>query len=117
MLGQQHVGQLGDGTTTNRSVPVSVVGLSGPVTAVAAGVNHTCAVTAAGGAVCWGSNSGGQLGDGTGVDRLTPVNVAGLTVGVASVASGYRYSCALLTNGGVKCWGLNFMGSLATARW
>ena len=57
-------GQLGDGTTRSRGVPVAVLGLLERVVMVSAGSGHTCAVTATGGAKCWGDNRAGQLGDG-----------------------------------------------------
>jgi len=100
-------GPLGDGTTERRTAPVNVSGLSSGVVAVAAGNDASCAVTSAGGVKCWGHNTGGQLGDGTTVDRLTPVDVVGLGSGVKAVASGagYNRTCALTTVGAVKCWG------------
>jgi alpha-tubulin suppressor-like RCC1 family protein len=97
---------LGDGTTEDRLVPVGVSGLSSGAIAVAAGGDHSCALTAAGGVKCWGSNLAGQLGDGTTITRTTPVDVSGLDSDVAAVGVGYRHTCALTTAGGVKCWGL-----------
>src|SRR3989454_537000 len=70
-------GQLGDGTTNNQSSPVLVLAPVGVSLAPGAAVDsHTCGVTAAGAAYCWGRNGGGQLGDGTTTNRLTPVLVA-----------------------------------------
>ncbi|HRJ40266.1 MAG TPA: hypothetical protein PL105_00225, partial [Caldilineaceae bacterium] len=64
---------------------------------VAAGVYHTCALNTAGGVKCWGSNSSGQLGDGTsgpGANKGSPVDVAGLGRGVTAIASGAYHTCA-----------------------
>ena len=106
------IGQLGDGTTTQRLTPGAVSGLSSGVTAVAAGDSHTCARTSGGGVVCWGYNANGQLGDGTTTDRLTPVAVSGLSSGVTAVAGGIYHTCALTSGGGVVCWGWNANGQL-----
>lgn len=107
-------GNLGDGTTTNRSVPTPVVGLSGGFSKVAAGLGHSCAQSAAGGLKCWGDNYWGQVGNGAGTTAsvLTPVDVVGLLTGVASVAAGYYHSCAVLNSGAMKCWGYGGAGEL-----
>lgn len=110
--GTNRYGQLGDGTTLSRSTPVAVNGLSTGVTSVATGFLHTCARTNAGGVKCWGSNASGELGDGTTTDRLTPVDVVGMTSGIGQVTVGGNHSCALTSSGGVLCWGLNDRGQL-----
>ena len=110
--GSNVAGQLGDGSTTDRSTPVQVSGLESGVVAVAAGLVHTCAVTAAGEARCWGFNRFGQLGDGTNNERLTPVPVSGLTSGVMAVHLGARHTCALTVGGAVRCWGSSLFGQV-----
>ncbi|TCJ98215.1 UNVERIFIED_ORG: regulator of chromosome condensation (RCC1) repeat-containing protein, partial [Anoxybacillus amylolyticus] len=79
--GSNYYGQLGDGTTTSRTTPVQVQGLSN-VVAVAAGRAHSLAVTADGKIYSWGWNYNGLLGDGTTTDRTTPVLVSSLTAKV-----------------------------------
>lgn len=103
--GLNSTGQLGDSTTEDRHTPVEVVGLTSGVASITAGTDHTCALTTAGGVKCWGYNDVGQLGDGTTTQRTAPVDVSGLTSGVAVVVAGAGYTCALPTAGGVKCWG------------
>jgi alpha-tubulin suppressor-like RCC1 family protein len=110
--GNNTAGQLGDGTTADRWAPVAVNSLESGVMALAAGGSHTCAVTASGGVLCWGSNWAGQLGDGTTEQKLTPVPVSGLGSGVTALAAGGAYTCALTAGGGVLCWGYNGGGEL-----
>jgi len=106
-------GQLGDGTTTDRSTPVDVVGLTSGVQAIALGWEESCAITSGGGALCWGWNANGQLGNGTNRDSAVPVPVSGLASGVATLSSGAdSHRCAVTDAGGVKCWGYNFAGEL-----
>ena len=114
--GNNQDGQLGDGTTVGRSTPTEVVGLAGGVTTIAAGGRHTCALLDTGGVKCWGQNQRGQLGDGTTVDRVAPINVADLTSGVTALAAGWQHSCALMLTGAIKCWGNNGNGQLGVGR-
>ena len=89
--GFNSVGQLGDGTTTDRWRPVRVLGLGPSVATVSAGMAHSCARTTDGRIWCWGNNSHGQLGNGTTTDRtratpaLAPVAAA---VPLSPLASG-----------------------------
>jgi alpha-tubulin suppressor-like RCC1 family protein len=142
--GFNYYGELGDGTKTASSVPasdtlplVAVTVIAGPgsstpltdVRAIAAGLRHTCAVLADSTVKCWGWNStihgptaitgsGGQVGDGTVIDRLAPVTViagAGSTdplSGVRALTAGWFHTCALMLDTTVKCWGTNKEGQL-----
>jgi alpha-tubulin suppressor-like RCC1 family protein len=110
--GNNHDGELGDGTRNDHVTPVDVVGLNEKVVRIATGWRHTCVLTASGGVKCWGNNHDGQLGDATETDRLTPVDVVGLSSGVKAIAARWRHTCALTTEGGVKCWGGNHSGQL-----
>jgi alpha-tubulin suppressor-like RCC1 family protein len=95
-------GQLGDGTTTQRSAPVLVQLPAGTYTAVAAGEFHGLALTSAGNVYAWGGNQSGQLGDGTTTDRTSPVFVH-LPAGAhaVSVAGGDIYTLAVTCDGRV----------------
>jgi alpha-tubulin suppressor-like RCC1 family protein len=110
--GRNDYGQLGDGTTTQRKSPVNVSGLGSGVSTVSAGARHSCARIQTGGAMCWGFNFYGQIGDGTTLTRLAPVNVSGLPGGLGSIQVGNMYTCALLSSGGIRCWGNNDFGQL-----
>lgn len=110
--GWNFFGQLGDTTTLQRTEPVNVFWLGSAPAAISAGGNHTCALNTDGGVNCWGSNTNGQLGDGTTDQHKAPVAVTGLSSGVALVSSGYIHTCAVMDPGGVKCWGYNGDGQL-----
>jgi alpha-tubulin suppressor-like RCC1 family protein len=109
--GNNDEGQLGDGTTRQRTLPVAVMGASGAV-AVAAGESHACFRTASGQVTCWGRNYEGQLGDGTTMNRSTAgMPISGLT-GVTDVAAGQDHTCAVRAIGGPVCWGGNGYGQV-----
>jgi alpha-tubulin suppressor-like RCC1 family protein len=127
--GYNVAGQLGDGTAgPSRANPVAV-GLNArtdpavifpspdpdfplpPGPFLAAGYDHTCAISSGGPTACWGLNQDGQLGDGTVAQRNAPTTVAGGHT-FAAVTAGFRHTCALDTNGAAWCWGSNTFGQL-----
>ena len=110
--GSNGSGQLGNNSTLDSSLPVSVSGLPSTLAVIKAGGNHTCAITIAGAVKCWGSNSGGELGIVPSTNSPTPVDVPTLDSGVVAVALGAHHTCALSSTGGVKCWGYNNYGQL-----
>ena len=103
-------GELGDGTTTNRSTPVAVAG-GLTFSAVSAGWGFSCGLTAGGAAYCWGANDHGQLGDGTNTGRTTPVAVLG-GLSFATLRTGAYFVCGLTSGGTAYCWGSNLDGQL-----
>lgn len=105
--GDNFRGQVGINSTMDSLVPVDVLGLQSGVASISAGTGHTCALTTAGGAKCWGWSSFGQTGNNSLSDSLVPTNVVGLQIGVIALVAGNAHSCALTTSGGVKCWGEN----------
>ena len=110
--GDNQHGILGNRSTTYSRTPVVVGGFGSEVRAIAPGYGHACALTSGGGVKCWGENGYGGLGNGTQTASTTPVDVIGLGSGVRAIAAGANHSCALTSNGGVKCWGGNYNGEL-----
>ena len=112
--GHNGVGTLGNGSTTNSSVPVQVKGAGGAgvlsnIKAISADV-HALALTNNGTVYAWGYNSSGELGDGTLTDSSVPVQVqgvggTGVFSGIQSIAAGDQYSLALGNDGKLYEWG------------
>lgn len=120
--GDNALGQLGDGTTTTRSTPVPVTGLTDAVD-LSVGSGTVCAVRASGAVVCWGSDQSGALGDGPGSPETcgstacsrVPVPVVGVA-DATQVHVGFRTVCVRRATGAVACWGDNFNGQLGVGQ-
>ena len=110
-FGGNYSGQLGDGTTVNRSSPEQVSGLGG-ITKVIAGEGTSYAIGAGGALLAWGSNTNGGLGNGTTTGQsLTPVAVPGLS-GVTSVSTSQTETLAVVGPAGTMwSWGENGLGA------
>jgi len=111
--GQNINGQLGDGTTTDSSVPVHAAMDGEDALLVSAGSYHTCAIMGDRSVMCWGDNWHGQLGDGTNADRSSPVEVEvpGNSSAV-SLDAGTMHTCLGVNDGSMFCWGYNAFGQL-----
>ena len=103
--GANESGQLGDGSTEDRSTPEPVA-TEIPFSLLAAGLSHTCGLDSRGIAHCWGRNLNGQLGDGTRSDRRRPAPVSG-DLRFESLTAGWNHTCGLTPSGQTYCWGLN----------
>ena len=124
--GQDYFGARGDGDksdTLARPVPARVSG-TGSFVAISAGDYHVCAVSAAGSAFCWGSNTRGQLGSGPPSPTCVrygggypcsavPAPVSG-GLAIRRIAAGGSTTCATTSNNSAYCWGDNASGQLGT---
>lgn len=108
--GRNADGQLGIGSTVNKSSPM-MAGRDVDWESVAAGGSHTCAVKKGGALYCWGLNDNGQLGIGSNVGKTSPTQV-GTDTDWASVTAGGTHTCAVKTGGAAFCWGSNSTGQL-----
>jgi alpha-tubulin suppressor-like RCC1 family protein len=104
-------GQVGNGTAGGNVTTPSTIGNFFGVAEVSAGYAHACARRFDGTVWCWGANNAGQVGDGTTVDRSSPVQVVGINSAV-QIAAGVAHSCAHLQDATIRCWGLNQSGQL-----
>ena len=75
---------------------------------ISAGITHTAAIRADGSLLAWGRNDGGQLGDGTTIDRHSPVHIMD---NVVYVSAGYTHTAAIRGDGSLWIWGLNYHAS------
>jgi len=120
--GSNAFGQIGDGTTTDRYIPIEITGnfslnVGETITGVSLGSNHSSAITSEGKIFIWGFNSDGQLGDGTTTNRDTPTEITSnftLYTGetITTVSLGYAHSSAITSEGRIFTWGANANGEL-----
>ena len=107
---------LGNGTSGRyEASPVLVTATSDPIRSISAGSNHTCVVTTAGAAQCWGYGGQGILGNGGISQSSVAVTPTGLGSGVKSISAGASHTCAVTDTGEAKCWGANSFGQLGNA--
>jgi alpha-tubulin suppressor-like RCC1 family protein len=108
--GSNNYGQIGDGTTTNRTVPTAV---SGGYTwaSISVGDFDTCGVTTTGTGYCWGFNGYGEDGTGVTSQNTTPAAVTG-SYTWASISAGYAIACGITTSHVAYCWGWNAYGQV-----
>ena len=111
--GYNNAGQVGDGTTINKSTPTEVSGLYSDWVHISTTASGMCGIRSSGRAYCWGSNSSGQLGIGSIIDSSVPVEVSGGFTDWTYIHYGYEMSCGIRA-GLAYCWGDNGQGGLGT---
>jgi alpha-tubulin suppressor-like RCC1 family protein len=110
--GRGGAGRLGNGTDTDRSSPVSVVGGFSNWCAASANGFHSVALRTNGTSWAWGFNSSGQLGDNSVTNSNSPVSVVGGFTNWCGVSAGDRHSLAVRTSGSAWAWGCGGAGRL-----
>jgi alpha-tubulin suppressor-like RCC1 family protein len=121
--GNNYDGELGIGSVGGPDGPGNggydtaqvVTGITNAVSVTSDGEGY-CTVLSTGGVDCWGSDYDGELGDGNAIDADTPQSVLGVNDAVSVVSNSPDYGgisyCAVLSAGGVDCWGYNGTGEL-----
>jgi alpha-tubulin suppressor-like RCC1 family protein len=104
--------KLGDNTTTNRLSPVSVVGGFTDWCTVIAAIDHSVAIRNNGTTWSWGFGGSGRLGDGTTVQKSSPVSVVGGFTNWCQIGASYAHVVAVRTSGSAWAWGCNNCGQL-----
>lgn len=113
--GKGSSGQIGNGAallSNGTPVSTSLVPDSFTVAHIEIGTTHSCAISVAGAAWCWGQSTFGRLGTTASSNAVTPTATASLGGTASEVAAGGAHACALLTNGTISCFGSNNMGQL-----
>ena len=105
-------GQLGDNTTTTRSIPVTTFAGGTTWKSVACGGYATAAIKTDGSLWVWGGNSNGQLGINNTTSKSTPVTTFSGGNNWKQVACGRFHTAAVKTDGTLWCWGRNNEGQL-----
>ena len=115
-IGLNNVGQLGDGTTTNKSTAIAIVEEFTDWiqidTNLRYNTHHTTAIRANGTAWAWGQNNFGQLGDNSTTNRSSPVSVVGGFTDWVQISAGGTHTTAIRANGTAWAWGQNNYGQL-----
>lgn len=109
--GRGDLGQLGDGRSTDSSVPVPAKGLDSGFVHLTAGSGHSCAASATGEVSCWGDGRAGQLGLGLGQSTAVPVTVPDVHAGGLGLSAAAESTCALDTEA-LWCWGSSRYGEI-----
>ena len=112
--GRNQQGQLGIGSTTQKTSLTATQSLGNPAIKVVAGEYFSCALLNNGSVRCWGDNAYGQLGINTNIDSTSPASSVHFETGSFAVdlTSGLEQVCARLANGSLACWGRNYVGQL-----
>ncbi len=108
--GEGGEGQLGNGSTSNRSIPTAIIG-GLLFKKISAGATHACGITTGNQLYCWGNNGFGRLGDGSTSSTTVPILIdSGSTY--KDIATGGSHSCGITSTDDVKCWGGGSFGQL-----